>query len=260
MAEKHLHRYQDLTAPGVYSAIAPIYDQIMEHVEYHEWFDLIKSIMKRFSLAKSAPMLEIGGGTGILGSLFSESGFNYTGSDLSFSMAREANKKGLTFFCADGRSLPVKKKFDLVFFLYDGINYLPTLSAYRQLFSAVGQILTSHGLFLFDITTEYNSRCYFADFLDYSTIDEVSVIRHSYFKKQQSQQINDFTIFSPCDSSSTMFRRHLEHHSQKLFTPEQIRSVIPVKQFECIGVYDGFSNNNYNSTSERIHFLLQKKS
>ncbi len=43
-------------------------------------------------------------------------------------MSQEAVKKNIPYFCADARLLPVKKQFDVVLFLYDGINYLQTVS------------------------------------------------------------------------------------------------------------------------------------
>ena len=242
-----------------YSALAPFYDQVMKHVQYHDWLDLIESIVRRFSLPKSASLLEIGGGTGSLGILLTKAGFYYTGSDLNFSMSRQAKNKGLSFFCSDGKYLPVKKKFDLIIFLYDGINYLQNLNEYKQLFLSVGSLLSLRGLFLFDITTMHNSQLYFSDFTDYMEIDGTSLVRHSYFNKKALMQYNDFTFFSPSDSYINSYSKITEHHAQKLFPPARIVSAVPDTIFDCIGIWDGFSMNHYTDNSERVHFLLQKK-
>ena len=175
-------------------------------------------------------------------------------------MALEAQKKDLSFFCADGCALPVKESFDMIIFLYDGINYLQSLPAYRQLFNSVSRCLKPDGLFLFDITTRENSLLHFYDFFDYQELDGTSVMRHSYFLPQNNIQKNDFLFFSPVDEQNDLYKKSFETHSQKIFTPEQLKKIIPQSPFSCRGIWDGCTMQPYNAASERIHFLLQKKS
>lgn len=242
----------------IYNTIAPFYDFLMNHVKYSEWINLIEYITKRFSLAKQTKILEIGGGTGNIGIQLKKIGYTYFISDISYKMSIQAKKKNLCPFCADACFLPVKRKFDLIIFLYDGINYLQTLLEYKKIFFSVSSCLNPNGLFLFDIITETNSYKYFFNFLDYQEFDGSSIIRHSYFKKNKSIQINNFIIFSPEPCSKKYFIKKTEHHSQKIFKPEQIKNVIPHNIFTCIGIFDGFSLEKYNMNSERIHFLLRK--
>lgn len=241
-----------------YTALAPFYDLLMDHVKYIEWITLIDSITKRYSKAQSTTIFEIGGGTGKLGMELIKKGYSYTGSDISYSMSKQAKIKKLPFFCADACLLPVKKKFDLVIFLYDGINYLLDLNRYKNIFIAVSSCLNTYGLFLFDITTVENSYRYFFDIYDFHEYKRSSIIRHSHFNPKQSLQINDFTIFSPIHSSNTLYVKQTEHHFQKVYNPEQIKSSIPNTLFKCLGIWDGFSMQSYQKDSERIHFLLQK--
>jgi SAM-dependent methyltransferase len=141
-----------------YSALAPLYDRIMAHVEYDQWVLYIKNILAQYGEAEAPHIFEIGGGTGLLGLKLAAEGFAYTGSDLSFSMCRQARARRMPFFAADARYLPLKKKaaFDSIIFLYDGINYLPTIDAYPAVFEQVHAHLNPLGLFLFDITTITN--------------------------------------------------------------------------------------------------------
>jgi SAM-dependent methyltransferase len=230
----------------------------MSHVEYDIWLSFIKKILTKYNSAHSSRILEIGGGTGVLGKTLKEAGFHYFGSDLSFEMAKEANKKGCSFFCADCTALPVKSPFDLVIFLYDGINYLLSLEEYKRLFNQIYSVLNKNGLFLFDITTETNSARYFTDFFDHCDYDDYSYIRHSFFNPENSLQINDFTIFKKIKSKSQIFQRFSEHHVQKVLPAKSIEQVIPVNKFKIIGIWDGYTWKKYSSRSERIHFLLQR--
>ena len=133
-----------------YCALAPIYDTIMSHVEYDQWVLFIKKILDDFGETGPARIFEIGGGTGLLGSKLRAEGYRYTGSDRSFFMCRQAMKRGLPFFTADARSLPLKNtvSFDMVIFLYDGINYLQTINTYPLVFEQVHRHL-NRGAFFF---------------------------------------------------------------------------------------------------------------
>ena len=241
-----------------YDALAPVYDKVMNHVEYNAWAALITRIISRYSSVKHPAIFELGGGTGTLGNLLIHEGHFYQGSDYSFSMCREAQKKGLPFFCADCRSIPVSKKFDLIIFLYDGINYLQTMQDYENLFLGVHHSLAPNGLFLFDITTETNSLRYFIDYLDFDDFGDYSLIRHSHYDENETLQYNDFTIFKRENSCSQVYRKFTEQHVQKILPAKLIEEHIPKSLFRILGIWDDFSFRRYSSRSERIHFLLRK--
>jgi predicted TPR repeat methyltransferase len=250
-----------------YSALAPLYDRIMSHVEYDRWVFYIKKILDMYGETGTRRIFEIGGGTGLLGSKLRAEGFRYTGSDRSFSMCRHALKRDMPFFTADARSLPLKNSafFDMVIFLYDGINYLPSIDAYPLVFEQVHKHLNSSGLFLFDITTIANSLDNFSEFLDAGEFDGHFYLRRSYFHAIDSMQYNDFTIFRQvkngvCSTDSTCFyTKAFEHHVQKVLDAKLIKGSVPATLFDIIGIWDGFSFKRYSNNSERVHFLLKKK-
>lgn len=242
-----------------YDVLSTYYDSIMSHVNYNEWSNLIDKIIKRYYPKESRPeILELGGGTGTLGKILKKK-YNYLGSDICFSMAKIALDKKLPFLCFDAKNIPLKKKFDIIIFLYDGINYFQSLNDYRNVFSTISSSLKNNGLFLFDITTEANSFRYFYDFLDYQQIENTSVIRQSYYDPKKTVQHNDFTFFYPDENTHSLYRKVNENHLQKVFKADQIEKVIPGELFETLGIWDGYTMNKFNKYSERIHFLLKKK-
>jgi ubiquinone/menaquinone biosynthesis C-methylase UbiE len=249
-----------------YSALAPFYDKIMAHVEYDQWVSYIKKIISLYTNVSVPAIFEIGGGTGVLGEkILRAGGLKYQGSDLSFKMCCQALKRGLPFFVADARFLPLKKSncFDMVIFLYDGINYLQSLDEYRQTFTRVHSYLKTQGFFLFDITTTANSLKNFNEFIDTGDFNEHFFFRRSYYHPDECMQYNDFTIFSkqsdgyavdtPC-----LFQKFAEHHAQKVFPVVSIRDAIPRDLFHIIGIWEDFSFKHFTSRSERVHFLLKK--
>jgi SAM-dependent methyltransferase len=250
-----------------YSALAPIYDRIMSHVEYDQWVLYIKRIFGSYGETNTPRILEIGGGTGLLGSKLCFEGYRYIGSDRSFSMCRQAQKRGVPFVAADASNLPFKDlaSFDMALFLYDGINYLQTIDAYRSVFEEIHERLADRGLFLFDITTLANSLGNFSDFLDAGEFDGHFYFRRSYFHAIDSMQYNDFTIFREIRSdrsppqNAPVFEKSFEHHAQKVFHAKEIKDAVPDRLFEVIGIWDNFSFKRYSSGSDRVHFLLKKK-
>ncbi len=244
----------------LYTVLAPLYDKIMNHVNYDLWFTLIQKIVSQHFPYGKPSILELGGGSGVLAKMLRNEGYTCLGSDYSFSMCKEAYKKGVPFFCSDACHLPTKKTFPFAIFLYDGINYLKTLNDYKNLFVEIYNLLDTDGFFLFDITTEVNSLNNFLDIVDGEDFGESSYIRHSYFDKKKKIQHNNFTVYTKSSINNSLYEKGSEHHIQKIFYAEEILSVIPKNHFTIMGVWDNFSFDNYNSRSERIHFLLKKKS
>ncbi len=249
-----------------YAALAPLYDRIMAHVEYDRWVAYIKKIIVDYCTASRPILLEIGGGTGVLGRKLLDEGMNYRGSDFSRAMCAQARRRGLSVFAADARFLPLKNlAVDMAFFLYDGINYLQSIDEYPATFNQVHYCLRPEGLFLFDVTTRTNSLNNFNEFVDTGDFGDYFYFRRSYFRADESIQHNDFTIFSkrPAVSShddQCLYYKSVECHAQKVFPVAMIRKAVPGALFEVIGVWDGFSFKRHSSRSERVHFLLKKKS
>jgi SAM-dependent methyltransferase len=245
----------------IYGALAPLYDRIMSHVSYHEWLSLIEHAVHTYGITPHPVIFELGGGTGVLGKKCGDAGLSYTGSDLSLSMCRQAVRRGLPFFCADAAHLPLKRnvRFDVVLFLYDGINYLMTTSDYAKVFSEVHAHLAGGGLFLFDITTEFNSKTNFNEYVDADDMGDSFYFRHSYYEKASGIQHNDFTIFTATPQQPNLFEKSLEHHRQKVLPVSEVRDCIPGSLFEILGIWDNFSLKKYDARSERVHFLLRKK-
>ncbi len=182
----------------VYHALAPLYDRLMAHVGYHRWQELIEQVIHRYWSDSSPSILEIGAGTGLLGQRIRAAGYRYVASDLSPQMCAHARCRIPKVVCADGRQLPFRdtQRFDLALFLYDGINYLHDQDSYVRLFAQVHSLLSCGGLFLFDITTVFNSVNNFNEYVYADDLGDSFYFRHSYYNSLQCMQYNDFTIFT----------------------------------------------------------------
>ena len=242
-----------------YERLAEIYDNIMFSVEYNLWFDLIVKICKENFRGQQVKVLEIGGGTGILGKKLEDYGFEYLGSDISPAMAKIARDKKLDFICADCRNLPIAANFDLALFLFDGINYLFDIVEFTQTFAQVHSVLKDGGLFLFDITTKTNSMKNFYNYRESHAEENYAYIRESYFDEESREQHNDFEIFIKGKGRGENYRRFTERHCQKVHSVKNVINSIPLNLFEVAGIWGGFNRKKWNKESERVHFLLRKK-
>ncbi len=241
-----------------YSRLSEIYDAIMSYVPYQDWVKMIAKISRHYFPKQKPTLLELGAGTGTMGAILSYEGYHYTGSDLSHQMAIEAWQKGLDFFCADSRAIPINKTFDIVLFLFDGINYLQNIEDYKKTCEEVWRVLNPEGFFFFDITTEYNSIEHFHEYYEAESFDNGAYIRTSSYDREQKLQYNDFDIFLD-NSGDGCYKRFSEHHAQKLFSPEEVAAIIPLDLFSVEGIWGDFEQKPYSSSSERIHFLLKRK-
>jgi len=242
-----------------YDALAAIYDRLMYHVEYDEWIELIANVINRYGGCGNPKILEIGAGTGVVGSLLKGMGYDYIASDLSTSMCGVARRlRGLPVCAADARRLPFRQRFNAALFLYDGINYMMTLDEYRRLFASVYDVLLPGGLFLFDITTQENSLKHFVHYVDFDDYGDISYVRHSYYDDIRSIQHNDFTIYRLSDDHPPYYEKFIETHVQKIFSVQEIEKAIPKKRFEVLGIWDGFLFKKHSGKSFRIHFLLRR--
>ena len=243
-----------------YHILAPIYDRIMAHVKYQNWAALIGKVFNRYLSDHPPTIFEIGAGTGTLAHVLLKRGYLYTGSDLSCAMCKEALKKNVALLVANGLDIPVRKKFSLVIFLYDGINYLQSLRQLSLLFKQVYTILEPQGIFLFDITTEVNSIKNFFDTKDSEDFGNISYTRHSYFDSDRKIQHNDFVfyILNTAGHGSFHIEQCYENHKQTIYSPEEIVRVIDPKQYSIEGIWDNFSMTPFKPSSERIHFVLRK--
>lgn len=141
-----------------YTDIAPVYDTLLRHVDYQEWYEYILSVMNKYA-RNPQRILELGCGTGRFGSKFSNDGYTIYGLDKSLDMLRVAKTRAFLNFrilCADITGFRLSKKMDFIFSVHDTMNYLLKDADIINMFRCVGEIMHRESVFMFDITTEHN--------------------------------------------------------------------------------------------------------
>jgi len=239
-----------------YSLLARIYDHMMAHVNYYQWAQYIMQIIRRQGIA-DIHLLDIGCGTGLFLHQMKRLGISGAGCDPSEEMlkiARQRNPDLQFWHCGlPGLSAIPFKHFNVITCLYDTINYILQPQQLIESFSEVFKHLTAPGLFIFDIATEKNSREHFSNSFEREIISEkFAYVRESYYDSATEIQHNWVKIY-------TQDGIFVEHHRQRIYSPEQIRSLIKkFTDFCVLHMYDEFTFSPMHQDSTRVHFILKK--
>lgn len=242
-----------------YSALAPIYDQVMAHVNYERWAAYVHDIIQRFR-PDTEWVVDVSCGTGTCLSFLRDYGYRVTGMDSSMAMVKQAAQKSLRqqnrFLCADLLNVPLSKQPDVVISLYDSMNYLLNASLWRKALLEIYKILHNNGLFVFDVSTVLNSDKDFSKYVHRETFGEGSYFRKSEFEKKEAIQKNYFEI----KLKSQPKKIFCENHQQRIRPLKEIVDFIENSPFTFVAGYQEFTFEPFAEDCERVHFVLKKES
>ena len=241
-----------------YEALAQIYDFVMRHVPYGEWTTYVEKILRKFDL-RDPKILDLACGTGSLTLELAAQGYEVAGADSAPEMLRIAREKArsalasVPFFEMEMQAAHGPPTYDVVLCLYDSINYLLSLRDIASALAGVTDLLLPGGVFIFDVCTENNSLKYFRDFTECEHGDGFSYTRHSFYRPKDRMQINEFEI-----RFDGRPERWNETHQQKIYSSNEMLSVIEASPLEMLRMYDDTSFHPATEESDRIHFVLRK--
>jgi len=258
-----------------YASFAEVYDEMMQNVDYVRWADYVDKLFAFYNYHPKR-ILDIACGTGTTDILLAEKGYRMSGSDIAFEMlawAREKSKrKGihLNLWQQDMRQLTVAKPFDAILCLYDSINYMATEDDMRKTFSKVYQALVPNGIFIFDVTTEYNIIKYFHRQTYAESYNDYSYIWKNLYLSREKLCKTVLTFFLKEDSSffskslskkpeDNYYKKYEEIHIQKIYSASQIKGLLEDTGYKLLSSFDAFTFNKYGKESERINFTAIKK-
>ena len=245
-----------------YTELAPLYDFVMDHVDYEAWADYVDTLLDMFG-DEVTRILELGGGTGVFAEeLLALRRARYVLTDLSEAMLSVAASR----FKDDADSVSVKTldftrfapsdvvqsdPFDAVLLLYDGFNYASTDDEARTLLDAAAGSLREGGVFIFDQATPVNSENNAEYFEDSGTLGEHSYHRTSAYDAESRMHVTTFEIDGPGGT-------YKERHEQRIWSYEEAAGLIADSPFDVAAAYDGFSLDPAHGEAERIHWILRR--
>jgi SAM-dependent methyltransferase len=238
-----------------YSSLAMAYDRIVEHVDYQQWYQHIRSIMTRY-VENPELVLELGCGTGRFGAKFSADGYRIFGLDRSVDMLRVARArtfKNFRVFCGDMTAFAVSGKFDFIFSVHDTMNYLLHKNDVRKAFRCARGAMHEGSIFMFDITTEYNIANNFENVTNTYDISGCTVEWGNSFDRRR-RLVRSTLRFHGADGSVEE-----ENHYQRIYSVEEISALLEKEKFELLGVFSDYSFRKPGPKTVMINFVARMR-
>lgn len=248
-----------------YTKLADIYDVVMEDVNYDLWADFIDAIILKHH-PDTRSVLELACGTGSLAiSLDELECYDIVATDKSPQMIEKAHKKNKAFRCnvnfrvMDFLDINLDQKFDVVFAVFDSINYLHNPDQIINFLDEVKKVLTPSSLVIFDFTTPKNS----IQAIDYLNNEEgyadnnLRFFRKSSYDAKEKTHKNEFMIEKLADDQETVLEQFREVHQQKIYTLQEMLDIIDQTTYNILAKYSGFEFEEADERSLRITMVLQ---
>lgn len=247
----------------VYSAFAEIYDQVMRDVDYDSWTQYVIDLAKKFRV-KVHTILDLACGTGGHSLRMAQRGYRVTGVDISNSMLELAREKTgqaeleivyhqSPIQAISGLQLPTD--FDLITCLYDSLNYILDEEDVIECFEEAYKHNRIGGLFIFDVTTEYNLIKNFSGFTFSENFDGASYIWENKYSIESKICTSKVTIFQNINGH---YAKYIEDHLQKVYSTAWITEQLRITGYDVIGEFRNMSQMPANPKCERVHFVCQK--
>lgn len=240
-----------------YSALAPVYDLMMAHVNYRRWAAYISRIISRAELAR-VRLLDVGCGTGKFAREMQKLGYSVDGCDASPEMLKIFRKRlpqNHSFCCRLPQLDEVpRNNYNVITCLYDTLNYLIQERELLEAIQIIYQKLDSPGLFIFDMVSSFHCQQYFRDYVEREVLNErYAFERRSHYDARQQLQWNRIKIFTP----DGIFE---EVHQQRIYDFTEIIDLIRREtRFIIQDVYRDFTFRPVKVDSGRAHFVLAKE-
>jgi len=235
-----------------YLHVANIYFHLMNFVSYKWWGRYIYTITKPI-VVKNPVVLELAAGNCSLAEHLSKLYKNYLVTDISKSMLNQSKKK-LNRVCCDMTAIPFAKKFDLILTSFDSVNYLLSKKRLLIFFKEACNNLAEKGVLTFDVALENNSYKHQKTATTKGRAKGFTYFRKSIFLPASKIHKNIFTVKYPTGEIFT------ETHKQKIYSYDTFFDMAEKSGLYIVNCYKAFSNTKGKASSDRVQFIMKRKS
>ena len=250
-----------------YSKFAEVYDLFMDNIPYEEWCQYLVRLLHKYGV-EDGLVLDMGCGTGNITEQLRHCGYDMIGIDNSEEMLAEAMEKTMEqeekdselppvlYLCQDMRSFELYGTVRAAVSICDSMNYILEEDELLEVFRLVNNYLDPDGIFIFDMNTVYK----YENLLGEQTIGEARedhcFIWDNYY--DQKSQINEYALNLFIQGEDGRYDRCEEFHYQKAYDIETVKRLITASGMTFEAVYDAFTLNEPNETSERVYFIARE--
>lgn len=268
-----------------YSDFAGVYDELMDNVPYESWCENIAALIERYGISRPVGegrlegeessetenllaserdlVLDLGCGTGTLTQMLHKKGYDMIGVDNSPEMLGIAMEKsatgggGILYLLQDMRELELYSTVGTVLSVCDSLNYLLEEKELLQVFRLVNNYLYPGGLFLFDFNTVYKYSQVIGDAVIAENREDCSFIWENYYHEQEEINEYDLTVF--VQEEGEHFRRFVENHLQRGYTPHTMCDLVEQAGMQVIRLLDADTLGEVTDQSQRVYVLAREQ-
>ncbi|HML68201.1 MAG TPA: methyltransferase domain-containing protein [Clostridia bacterium] len=247
-----------------YNEFAAFYDRLMTDVDYRAWVDYLIKLLQANRVLPESTVLDCACGTGEITLRLHRAGYRMIGADVSMRMLEIAQQKArkagakIAYVQQALQDLSVHKPVDAITCACDGVNYLLSEVEVLAFFSGANRALKDGGVLLFDVSSAYKLE----HILDGQTFGEdepeCTYLWQNCFDQKTRLLEMRLAFFTP--DAKGAYKRFDERHVQRAHTQAELMELLRRAGFSLEGVYEAFTKEAPNPTSERIQFLARKAS
>lgn len=245
----------------MYREFANVYDHMMNHIPYEEWFEKLLTYLQEHGV-KEGRVCDLGCGTGRMTEKFAKAGYEMIGLDNSLEMLAMAREKqeesgsSILYIHQDMQDMELDAPVDAFISVCDSVNYLLQDEDMISLFRGVKEYLKPGGYFVFDLKTVYCYRNVIGNETWVEQDDDVSYIWENYF--YEDQDINEYmlTVFRK-QQDSELYERFEEAHYQRAYSVAHLQYLLEQGGLTLVESFDADMVNAVNENSERIYIVAK---
>ncbi|MBR5152837.1 MAG: class I SAM-dependent methyltransferase [Clostridia bacterium] len=242
----------------MYDILAKCYDRFQD-VDYEAFVDYYEAVFRRIGLTPHL-VLDLGCGTGNVTIPMANRGYEMIGLDASEEMLGLAREKALhagkdiLFLHQDMTEFELYGTVDAMVCALDGVNYLLDDGDVVSMLKLLHYYLNPGGILIFDVNTPYK----FQEVLDGNTFVYDDEDAFCVWENSLEEDICYFDLTFFMKNVDGSYSRQEEYQQERVYTKEQLLSMIEEAGLTCLGVYDGLSFEEPRQDSQRLFFVVQR--
>ena len=248
--------------PGeLYSAIAPVYDSLGEHIDYAAYADFIAAAADEMGIPRDSLGFDAGCGTGVLTCLLAEKGYDMIGADSSAEMLSIASERSMTegrrilWLLQDIRNFELYGTVRLAVCTVDCLNYLLSAADLAAFFAGIANYLEPGGLFVFDVNTKYKFENVYGN-RDY-ILEEKGVYCGWQNRYDKRSGVCEFAL-SVFTEGKNGYTRRDELQKERCWSDRRLKQMLSAAGLSVRGIYGGLHFEATSETDERRFWVCGK--
>ncbi|WP_261810435.1 class I SAM-dependent DNA methyltransferase [Levilactobacillus humaensis] len=245
----------------IYQTFAELYDELFDPAMYDQWLDFVAQRVD----PKDGDLLDLACGSGRLGVLLAQKGYQVSGLDLSEEMLTLAAKHAaeaevtMPLMAGDMLDLSMIGTYQTVTCFADSFCYLPDLDAVTQAFHQVQQHLAVGGKFLFDVITPHQTDDVYPGYMYNYVDDERAFIWTSYgIEDEPHAAEHDLTFFTQNEETGD-YRKVTELHHERTYDLVDYRQALTQAGLTVQRVSADFGNAEVAPDTTRWFFEVTRE-